>query len=214
MSFTDSVISNNDQMMNLLADANEKQNLQVEIDKLNDDEFKSMLQRLSEESLRFLEATSLANDHAYQSMLERSLFAFTRKLSQMIDAERASLFLVDRVNESLVLRVTEQLPVHEDIRIPIHSGIAGAVATTGQAVIVEDAYQDDRFNPEVDLKFGYRTKSILAMPIHNRNGELFAVVQMLNRSDGQSFTEDDQNKVNSVLSELALILESWTGMNG
>ncbi len=93
-------------------------------------------------------------------------------------------------------------------------GIAGAVATTGKAVIVEDAYQDDRFNPEVDLKFGYRTKSILALPIYNRDGEVFAVVQLLNRSDGQSFTEADQDKVLSVLSELALILESWTGMNG
>lgn len=214
MSFTDSVISNNDQMMRLLADVNDKQSLQVEIDKLNDDEFKSMLQRLSEESLQFLEATSLANDHAYQSMLERSLFAFTRKLSQMVGAERASLFLVDSTRESLILRVTEQLPVHEDIRIPIDSGIAGAVATTGKAVIVEDAYQDDRFNPEVDLKFGYRTKSILALPIYNRDGEVFAVVQLLNRSDGQSFTEADQDKVLSVLSELALILESWTGMNG
>lgn len=213
MSFTDSVISNNDQMMSLLADVNEKQNLLVEIDKLNDDEFKSMLQRLSEESLQFLEATSLANDHAYQSMLERSLFAFTRKLSQMIGAERASLFLVDSAKESLILRVTEELPVHEDIRIPIGSGIAGAVATSGESVIVEDAYEDDRFNRDVDLKFGYRTKSILALPIHNRDGDVFAVVQLLNRSDGESFTEADQNKVLSVLSELALILESWTGMN-
>jgi putative ABC transport system ATP-binding protein len=213
MSFTDSVISNNDQMMTLLADVNEKQNLLVEIDKLNDDEFKSMLQRLSEESLQFLEATSLANDHAYQSMLERSLFAFTRKLSQMIGAERASLFLVDSKKESLILRVTEELPVHEDIRIPIGSGIAGAVATSGEAVIVADAYEDDRFNRDVDLKFGYRTKSILALPIHNRDGEVFAVVQLLNRNDGESFTEADQNKVLSVVSELALILESWTGTN-
>jgi putative ABC transport system ATP-binding protein len=213
MSFTDSVISNNDQMMTLLADVNEKQNLLVEIDKLNDDEFKSMLQRLSEESLQFLEATSLANDHAYQSMLERSLFAFTRKLSQMIGAERASLFLVDSKKESLILRVTEELPVHEDIRIPIGSGIAGAVATSGEAVIVADAYEDDRFNRDVDLKFGYRTKSILALPIHNRGGEVFAVVQLLNRNDGESFTEADQNKVLSVVSELALILESWTGTN-
>jgi putative ABC transport system ATP-binding protein len=214
MSFTDSVISNNDQMMSLLADVNEKQNLLVEIDKLNDDEFKSMLQRLSEESLQFLEATSLANDHAYQSMLERSLFAFTRKLSQMIGAERASLFLVDSDNESLILRVTEELPVHEDIRIPIGSGIAGAVATSGEAVIVKDAYDDDRFNRDVDLKFGYRTKSILALPIHNRSGKVFAVVQLLNRNDGGCFTLADQNKVLNVLSELALILESWTASNG
>ena len=213
MSFADSVISNNDHMMGLLADANEKQNLQVKIDKLSEADFKDMLKRISEESLQFLQATSLANDNAYQSMLERSLFAFTRKLSQLISAERASLFLIDKADKSLILRVTEQLPVHEDIRIPIHSGIAGAVVKTGEAVIVRDAYQDDRFNPEVDLKFGYRTKSILAMPIRNRGGEVFAVVQLLNREDGQSFTQDDQDQVNSVLVDLALILESWTANN-
>lgn len=213
MSFTDSVISNNDHMMNMLADANEKQNLQTEIDKLNEEEFKIMLQSISEESLQFLKATSLANDQAYQSMLERSLFAFTRKLSQMIGAERASLFLIDQADASLVLRVTEQLPVHEDIRIPIHSGIAGAVVQTNEAVIVEDAYLDDRFNPEVDLKFNYKTKSIMALPLRNREGKLFAVVQLLNRTDGQSFTAEDKNKVESVLNDLALILESWTGVN-
>lgn len=213
MSFTDSVISNNDHMMSMLADANEKQNLQAEIDKLNDDEFKIMLQSISEESLQFLKATSLANDQAYQSILERSLFAVTRKLSQMIGADRASLFLVDEADASLVLRVTEELPVHEDIRIPIHSGIAGAVVLTNQAVMVEDAYLDDRFNPEVDLKFGYRTKSILALPIRNRQDKLFAVVQLLNRTDGQSFTVEDRYKVESILTDLALILESWTGVN-
>jgi ABC-type glutathione transport system ATPase component len=213
MSFTDSVISNNDHMMSMLADANEKQNLQTEIDKLNEDEFKIMLQGISEVSLQFLKATSLANDQAYQSMLERSLFAFTRKLSQMIGAERASLFLVDEADASLVLRVTEQLPVHEDIRIPIHSGIAGAVVLTNEAVIVEDAYLDDRFNPEVDLKFNYKTKSVMALPIRNQKGKLFAVVQLLNRTNGQIFTAEDKNKVESVLIDLALILESWTGVN-
>ncbi|NKB38431.1 MAG: ATP-binding cassette domain-containing protein [Gammaproteobacteria bacterium] len=213
MSFTDSVISNNDQMMGLLAGVNEKQNTQTEIDNLSDQEFKSMLQNISEESLRFLEATSLASDHAFQAMLERSLFAFTRKLAQMIRADRASLFLVDNTSESLVLRVTEQLPVHEDIRIPIHSGIAGAVVKTGEPVIIADAYKDDRFNAFVDKKFGYRTKSILAIPIRNRGGAIFAVVQLLNRYDDNSFTQEDLNKVNNVLSELALILESWTGLN-
>ncbi|MFT7139846.1 MAG: adenylate cyclase [Sulfitobacter sp.] len=110
--------------------------------------------------------------------------------------------------------MTEELPVHEDIRIPIGSGIAGAVATSGEAVIVKDAYDDDRFNRDVDLKFGYRTKSILALPIHNRSGKVFAVVQLLNRNDGGCFTLADQNKVLNVLSELALILESWTASNG
>jgi len=211
MSFTDSVISNNEHMMGLLADANEKVDVQSEIDKLDEHEFKNILQKMSDESLRFLNATSLANDHAYQAMLERSLFAFTQKIAQIVNAERASLFLVDEAEQSLILRVTEQLPVHEDIRIPINSGIVGAVVTGGEPIIVDDAYEDSRFNRDVDAKTGYRTRSILALPIHNREGGVFAAIQLLNRKDGQSFTAQDQQKVHDTLEDLSLILESWMG---
>ena len=213
-SFTDSVISNNEQMMSLLAGANEKTNIQEEIDGLNEEEFKIVLQEMSNESRRFVQATSMANDQAYQSMLEQSLFAFTRKLSQIIHAERASLFLVDEADQSLILRVTEKLPVHEDIRVPIHAGIVGAVVKSGEAIIVDDAYSDDRFNRDVDAKTGYRTRFILALPIHNLAGDVFAVVQLLNRIDGQPFTQQDKEKIEGTLVDLSLILESWVGRHG
>lgn len=211
MSFTDSVISNNDHMMGLLADANEKVNIQAEIEKLNEQDFKRVLQDMSNESLRFLKATSLANDHAYQSLLEQSLFAFVRKLSQIVGAERASLFLVDESNQTMLLRVTEQLPVHEDIRIPLNSGIVGAAVQSGEPVIVADAYEDSRFNKDVDLKMGYRTKSVLAIPIKDREGNVFAAVQLLNKIDGEVFSQQDQDRIDHLLADLSLILESWVG---
>jgi putative ABC transport system ATP-binding protein len=213
-SFTDSVISNNEHMMGLLADANEKIDLHSEFDRLDEAEFKGILQQMSDESRRFSQATSLANDHAYQSMLERSLFAFTRKLAQIVNAERGSLFLIDHSDQSLVLRVTEELPVHEDIRIPIHSGIVGAVVQSGEAIIVADAYEDSRFNRDVDAKTGYRTRSILALPIRNLDGEVFAAVQFLNRKDGQPFTQQDKEKIESTLNDLSLILEGWVARDG
>ncbi|MFT7219211.1 MAG: putative ABC transport system ATP-binding protein [Candidatus Azotimanducaceae bacterium] len=211
MSFTDSVISNNDHMMGLLADANDNVNIQAEIDKLDEPDFKRVLQDMSNESLRFLKATSLANDHAYQSLLEQSLFAFVRKLSQIVEAERASLFLVDESNQTMLLRVTEQLPVHEDIRIPLDSGIVGAAVQSGEPVMVVDAYEDSRFNKDVDLKMGYRTKSVLAIPIKDREGNVFAAVQLLNKMDGTGFTRKDQDRIDHLLEDLSLILESWTG---
>jgi len=211
MSFTDSVISNNDHMMGLLADANEKVNIQAEIEKLNEQDFKRVLQDMSNESLRFLKATSLANDHAYQSLLEQSLFAFVRKLSKIVGAERASLFLVDESSQTMLLRVTEQLPVHEDIRIPLNSGIVGAAVQSGEPVIVADAYEDSRFNKDVDLKMGYRTKSVLAIPIKDREGNVFAAVQLLNKIDGEVFSQQDQDRIDHLLTDLSLILESWVG---
>lgn len=208
-SFTDSVISNNQHMMGLLADANEKTDIHAELDQLNETEFKSLLQEMSDESRRFIQATSMSNDQAYRSMLERSLFAFTRKLAQIIKAERGSLFLVDEASQTLVLRVTEELSIQEDIRIPIHSGIVGSAVKSGDPIIVADAYEDNRFNRDVDAKTGYRTRSILALPIRNLNGDIFAALQLLNRKDGQAFTKQDLETIESTLSDLSLILESW-----
>lgn len=208
-SFTDSVISNNEHMMGLLAEVNEKVDIQTELDDLDEDEFKSLLQQMSDESRRFINATSIANDHAHRAMLERSLFAFTRKLAQIINAERGSLFLLDKSTESLVLRVTEELPVQEDIRIPMHSGVVGAAVKTGEPIIVEDAYEDDRFNPDVDAKTGYKTRSIMALPIRNLSGDVFAAVQLLNRRDDKPFSKEDQAKIEETLSDLSLILEGW-----
>lgn len=208
-SFTDSVISNNKHMMGLLQEANEKVDIHSELDRLNENEFKGLLQEMSDESRAFMQATSMANDQAYRAMLERSLFAFTRKLAQIVNAERGSLFLVDEPTQSLVLRVTEELPVQDDIRIPIDSGIVGAVVQSGEAILVEDAYEDARFNRDVDAKTGYRTKSILALPIRNLSGDIFAAVQLLNHKNDQPFTLDDQRRIEATLKDLALILEGW-----
>lgn len=207
ISFTESVIATNKHMMGMLVESNERSTLQSAVDNLDEDEFKNLLTEMSEESLRFLEATTIANNKAYQSMLERSLFAFTRKIAMLVSAERASLFLVD--GDSLRLRVTEQLPVQEVIRIPRGSGIVGAAVESGESVIVKDAYEDDRFNPEVDKQLGYRTRAVMAIPIKDREGKTFAAIQLLNKGDEGEFDADDETRVASMLEELSLILESW-----
>ena len=65
-------------------------------------------------------------------MLEQSLRVFTRRVGELLDAERASLFLVDRERQQLVLRVAQDMPDGEYVRIPLGSGIAGAAAMSGE----------------------------------------------------------------------------------
>lgn len=207
ISFTESVIATNKHMMGMLVESNERSTLQSAVDELDEHEFKSLLTEMSEESLRFLEATTIANNKAYQSMLERSLFAFTRKIAMLVSAERASLFLVD--GDSLRLRVTEQLPVQEEIRIPRGSGIVGAAVEAGESVLVSDAYEDDRFNPQVDKQMGYRTRAVMAIPIKDRENKTFAAIQLLNKDNDGEFDREDEARVAGMLEELALILESW-----
>ncbi|MCX7043472.1 MAG: ATP-binding cassette domain-containing protein, partial [Gammaproteobacteria bacterium] len=193
--FSDSVLANNQQMMQLLADSRQKQDIGAEVEAMDEAGFRDRLQEITDEAVRFLDATALANDTVFQAMLEQSLFAITRKLAQLVNAERSSLFLVDRPSQTLLLRITEGLTGRQEIRIPIGSGIAGAVAASGKAERVADAYQDPRFNPDVDKMFGYHTKSIMTMPMFDRRGEVFAVAQLLNRRDGQAFTEEDEKHI-------------------
>ena len=103
--------------------------------------------------------------------------------------------------------MTEGLAGRQEIRIPIGSGIAGAVAASGQPERIADAYQDPRFNPDVDRMFNYRTRSILCLPMLDRRGEVFAVAQLLNRRDGQAFDADDERRLAELLASIARIFE-------
>ena len=205
--FSDSVLANNQQMMQLLADSRQKQDIGAEVEAMDEAGFRDRLQEITDEAVRFLDATTLANDTVFQAMLEQSLFAITRKLAQLVNAERSSLFLVDRPSQTLLLRITEGLTGRQEIRIPIGSGIAGAVAASGRAERVADAYQDPRFNPDVDKMFGYHTKSIMTMPMFDRRGDVFAVAQLLNRRDGQAFTAEDEKHIADLLASIARIFE-------
>jgi adenylate cyclase len=144
-------------------------------------------------------------------MLERGLFAFTRKLAQLLDADRASLFLVE--GDELVLKVAEHLDEMGEIRIPLGSGIAGAVAQSGAAIRIDDAYADPRFNRDVDKRTGYTTRSILSLPVKDMDGEVFAVAQLLNRRDGQPFDAEDEQRFAEFVQSLGVIFETQLDMS-
>ena len=211
--FTEAVIANTQHMMNLLADSTSKQPLEQLVAAMDEAAFRRTLADLTQQSQRFLEATALARDQAYQSMLEQALRVFTRRVSELLDAERASLFLVDRRRGELVLRVAQDVEKGDSVRIPLASGIAGVAATSGQPVRVADAYQDPRFDRDVDLRTGFRTRSVLCLPLHDRSGEVFAVTQLLNRRDGQPFDAADEKRYADFAASLGVLLESLVEMD-
>jgi putative ABC transport system ATP-binding protein len=207
--FTDAVIANTQQMMHLVAMTKRRQDLGATVEQLDEEGFVTMLGELTGESERFLESTALAGDEAFQGMLSQALFAFTRKLAQVLDAERASFFLVDDDRAELVLRVSQDVSTEADLRIPLGSGIAGAVAATGAPVRIDDAYADPRFYPEIDRRTGFRTRAVLAMPVRDREGRVFGVAQLLNRRDGRPFDPADEERFARFAAPVGLILESW-----
>jgi putative ABC transport system ATP-binding protein len=208
--FTDAVIENNRQMMGLLAEYRHKQAVADMVEELDEEGFRDLLQQITDESQRFLEVTELANDVAFHSMLEQGLFAFTRKLRQLLNAERSSLFVVE--GNELVLRVAEDLESLGEIRVPVGSGIVGAVAESGKTVRIDDAYADRRFHQDVDKKTGFRTRSIISLPVKDRSGKVFAVAQLLNRKDGQAFDAQDEQRFTEFTGSIGVILETQLGL--
>lgn len=208
-SFTSAVIANTRHMMNMLAQSNRKGDLRQRVAALSVEEFRRLLDHVTGESREFLRAAEFGENEAFQSMLEQAQDAFTFKLAQVLDAERASLFLVDRERGELWLTVAQE---EVEARIPIGSGIAGQVARTGEALRVDDAYSHPLFNPAIDQQTGFRTRAILCLPVHDRRGGVFAVAQLLNRRDGKPFDEGDQQRFEEFVSSIGVILEGWWRM--
>jgi sigma-B regulation protein RsbU (phosphoserine phosphatase) len=119
-------------------------------------------------------------------------------------AERGTVFLVDRErNEiwSLVGLGLEQ----QVIRLPADRGIAGWVAREGSAMRLENAYDDARFEPDIDRKLGFKTKQLMCLPIRNEAGDIIGVLQLLNKPDG--FTDEDEAFLDALSAHVALALE-------
>ncbi len=138
-----------------------------------------------------------------ESLIERVIHT----ASKVMNAERASLFLVDKESKELWSTVA-QGEENREIRVPIGKGLAGWVAQHNQLVNVPDAYKDQRFNTEVDSRTGYRTKSILCGPVRNREEEIFGVLQILNKRK-TTFNKEDEVLFWSLSQQIAVSLENF-----
>lgn len=124
---------------------------------------------------------------------------------ELVDAERCTLFLRDERTGELWSKVAEGTG---EIRVPVTKGLAGHVATTGEVVNIRDAYADARFNPEVDRLTGFRTRSILAMPLRNTEGRVVGVTQMINKRGDAAFTAEDEQLLQAFSAQAAVALEN------
>ena len=128
-----------------------------------------------------------------------------KELTRVMEAERSSLFLLDEEGEDLYSVIAQEA---REIRFPKGKGIAGTVASTGRSLLIPDAYADPRFNPEIDQKTGFRTHSILTVPLKNLRGEVLGVAQVLNRFDGKPFDEQDRMLLEALASTAAVAIET------
>ena len=127
--------------------------------------------------------------------------------TQLLDADRATIFIVDRERGEIWSRVALGTGAGE-IRQAIGVGIAGLVAATGDTINIPDAYDDPRFNPDPDQRTGYRTKSLLTFPMTGQNERVIGVFQVVNKNGGGEFTADDEETLSSLGASAAVAVEN------
>lgn len=138
--------------------------------------------------------------------LDHLLELILGKITEALEADRATLYLLDEARDELVSRVVHGGDVRS-IRLRTGQGIAGYVARTGKPLHVRDPYKDPRFSPEWDMISGYRTRSILAAPMKNHLGKTIGVVQVLNKRSGE-FSDTDSVVLAALAMQAAVSIDN------
>ncbi len=128
----------------------------------------------------------------------------TQEAKELLQADRVSIFLFDRDHCELWSAISEEGRI---MRFDARLGIAGAVAMTGQTINAADAYEHPLFYKEVDLETGYRTRTLLAVPLHSLDGAVIGVGEASNKKGGV-FTEGDAEILATLAARLADIIET------
>ena len=143
---------------------------------------------------------------AVETNIDTLLTIIAQEIKQALNADRCTVFLLDEEKHQLWSKVALGLEMQE-IRFDSNLGLAGHVATTGETVNIKDAYTDNRFNKEIDLQTGYKTKTILCMPIRNLSHQIVGVFQVLNKKNGE-FTQKDEDLLIAIGSSAGIALEN------
>jgi adenylate cyclase len=156
--------------------------------------------REEEELLAITEAIS--TELRIDALFTRIVHAAT----ELLDAERSTLFLYDAATDELYSRVAEGAD-EKQIRIPANTGIAGAAFTSSEVLNVPDAYAHRLFNTEIDRNSGFRTRNLLSVPVIDRAGEHLGVLQVINKREGP-FAQSDIRRLKAFSAEIAVAIQN------
>lgn len=130
------------------------------------------------------------------------LFTLNKAAQELLEADRCTFYTINHEAKTLHLINTDAAI---DIVLKINQGIAGSVATTARKINIPDCYKDKRFDPSFDKQTGYKTISMLVMPVFKnvqsqRNKEKpIAVVQLINKNKGDSIFDQADEEILNVL---------------
>ncbi|MBW2617401.1 MAG: GAF domain-containing protein [Deltaproteobacteria bacterium] len=127
------------------------------------------------------------------------------KTSEIMEAERSSLFIVDGKTDELWTKVAMGV---DEIRLPMGQGVSGHVAASGETIRVADAWELEIFDRTWDIKHDFRTRAVLCMPVRNRDQETIGVIQVINKQGDREFDQEDEFLLSALSSQVAIALEN------
>ena len=156
----------------------------------------------------------LQRDLALEASVDKVLWRITLAATFMLDADRATLYVVDHAKNELWSRALteggergESVAAIREIRLPLDGrSLAAEVARTGELLRIDEPYEDPRFDPSVDARTGYRTRSILVVPIDSRDRIRLGVLQAVNHKGGPFHAEEERYAV-ALASSAGIALE-------
>lgn len=138
--------------------------------------------------------------------LEPLLVQMAEAAARLLASDRASIFLWDQPNHTLVGRPALGAPDGE-LRIRDDRGVVGEVIHTGEPQRADIATEPDAVNQDVGDQLGYKTRTLLCVPLRGRSGELFGAFELINKLDG-SFTKEDEEALGELADHAAVALEN------
>lgn len=163
-------------------------------------------EQMKRSHLQEMEFFNVVSDVTAEIDLGTLLHKVMSEATRMLNAERSTLFLNDEKTNELFSKVGEGLGATE-IRFPNHLGIAGTVFSSGKTVTIPHAYADLRFNPAFDRQTGFFTRSILCVPVINKQGKVIGVTQVLNKHGG-TFNDEDESRLRAFTAQVSIALEN------
>lgn len=126
---------------------------------------------------------------ANEKRIDKILLLMADMGRDLIVADRCTLWLIDHKKNELMTKVAHGV---DEIRVPMNSGLVGQAILSEETILIDDAYNDNRFNPHVDKETGYRTKAVLVIPIRNNEGQIIGAYQAINKmTKAKKFTSKD-----------------------
>ena len=126
---------------------------------------------------------------------------------EFIDAEASTVYELDEEKSELFIRIARGAKKEsvERIKFELGKGISGHVVQTGQPMVIQDVRKEKRFSPKFDRITGFRTRSMICVPLILR-GKTIGALQVLNKKSGDLFTQIDVELLTSMSQQIAVAM--------